>query len=162
MNTLEKSEYNRTTVFYCPFEENNCLTRTGTVTGEIPSFFNSVLHACSRTFKTLGESERKKLVDSIQTEIANRIKGRVWGAKSLHFFRSNMLNTIQKFYDFVASGVLNDETSSASILVRDLLKTDKQIRLYSIIMELLPYQQIENIDTKCVYLTIDNYKKNSI
>ena len=162
MNTLEKSEYNRTTIFYCPFEDNNCLTRTGTADGGITSFFNSVLHSCSRTFKTLGDAERKKLTDNLQGEIANRIKGRVWVTKSLHTFRDTILDIIRKFYHFVENGALNHETSSASKLVRELLKTNKETRLYSIIIELLPYEQIENIDKSCVHLTIDNYRKNFV
>ena len=30
MNTLDIQPINKTVVFYCPFEGNNCLVRTGT------------------------------------------------------------------------------------------------------------------------------------
>ena len=51
METLKISQINKTTVFNCPFEGNNCLVKTGSSEGIFTSFLNSVLNACSKEVK---------------------------------------------------------------------------------------------------------------
>ena len=79
MESLNNLPTGKTVVFYCPFESNNCLVRTGTNDDEpMTSFINCILYACSRSFKALDNKEKNNLIIKVKNTILNKINKKLW------------------------------------------------------------------------------------
>jgi hypothetical protein len=149
MDTLNVLPTNKTLVFYSPLEGNNCLVRTGTVNGKISSFFNSVLYACSRSFKNMNTVDTDKLIAKVRDNIFIKINTKCWEINGMESFRDTLKTTMIDFYKFINT---NDSVKNTIVkkLSKNLIKSKKDFELFEIITELLP----PNI----IYDNNDNHK----
>ena len=97
MNTLDIQPINKTVVFYCPFEGNNCLVRTGTSkTNQINSCINSILHACSRSFKNMDIEDRTILINKVKNSIFTKISKKIWNTEGLSIFKKILTQFLKR------------------------------------------------------------------
>ena len=168
MNTLDIQPINKTVVFYCPFEGNNCLVRTGTSkTNQINSCINSILHACSRSFKNMDIEDRTILINKVKNSIFTKISKKIWNTEGLSIFKKILTDTVTNFYEFIN---IRDTIANSIVkkLGKELITSTKQFELFKIIIELLPldiYEDNENsndIDTckNNITMNVRNYLQN--
>ena len=168
MNTLDIQPINKTVVFYCPFEGNNCLVRTGTSkTNQINSCINSILHACSRSFKNMDIEDRTILINKVKNSIFTKISKKLWNTEGLSIFKKILTDTVTNFYEFIN---IRDTIANSIVkkLGKELITSTKQFELFKIIIELLPldiYEDNENsndIDTckNNITMNVRNYLQN--
>ena len=144
MNTLDILPTNKTLVFYSPLEGNDCLVRTGTEDGELISFFNSVLLACSRSFKNMDKKERHALIKKIQGTIQDKINTKFWKIQGIELFKDILQTTLIDFYKAIN---ISDISNSGIVkrILKKVITTKKQFELFKIITDLLPYDVITKI-----------------
>ena len=159
METLKISQINKTTVFNCPFEGNNCLVKTGSSEGIFTSFLNSVLNACSKDFKYLDKNEKHERINRVRDSLFAKINKNMWKIEGIKHYKNILFQNIKEYYDFI--NTTNKITNSTVKKIgKKLIQNRKQFELFKIIVELLPYNEITNFksDTN----SIDEYKDEII
>ncbi len=139
MESLNNLPTGKTVVFYCPFESNNCLVRTGTNDDDLmTSFISCILYACSRSFKALDNKEKNNLINKIKNTILNKINKKLWISNGLDIFKKLFKETLIDFYNFI-----NTDEAVTNIIVKkvskELITNKKDFDLFKIITELVPY-----------------------
>ena len=160
MNSLKILPNNKTVVFYCPFEGNNCLVRTGTVDDTaIISFFNSILYSCSRTFKDMNKDDKIKLINKVKNIIFEKINKKLWDTDGLIIFKNLFKESIIDFYNFINT-TQTVKNAIVKKIGRKLIKDKKDFELFRIITDILPAETFI-IDEDDI-LSVESYKKNII
>lgn len=148
---------NKTAVFYSPIEEKDCLVTTGTVEGNILSFINSMLIACSRKFKNLSNEDRIQIIKKARDAIFVKINKKQWLIQGLNAFERILSIILKDFYLFI-----NDKNYKPNSVIRkigkELIKDKHNFELYKIITDILPQETFLNVQSNG---TIDSYKQNT-
>jgi hypothetical protein len=141
MNKLNILPPNKVYSFKSPLEGNNCLVRTGSIKGEINSFFNSIVMACSTTFKDMEQEKANRFILSVKDSIFNRINKKLFKDNSQNIFKTLLENVLIDFYKFINT---KDPVTNTIVkkIGRELIKTKKQFELFKLITEILPYSII--------------------
>ena len=135
MNNITALPINKTVVFYCPFEGNNCLVRTGTNdNSSILSFLNAVLYACSRTFKNLDTTEKFTLIKKVKDTIISKITKNQWPTNGLDIFKKMFNESVRDFYKSLNE---YDDVSNMNNITKKithkLIRAKKDYELFKII-----------------------------
>lgn len=143
ITNLKMLPVNKTTVFYSPLEKKEVLVRTGTI-GDGSCFFHSLLHAYSKDYVLMNNSERTKFVHRLRASMAGRVNKETWqemggGLIAKIPFQEKLNNILLNFYRFID----NDPKcrgKSVKKLIKILIGEDQnKMELYELIFELIPF-----------------------
>ena len=157
MNNLKILPTNKTVVFYCPFEGNNCLVRTGTI-DDIPiiSFLNAILYSYSKSFKDMNSEDRLKMINKVKNIIFDKINKNLWDTDGLIIFKNLFKESVIDFYNFINTNQTVKNTIVKKV-GRKLVTTRKEFELFKIITELVPVDIF--ITGEDEFTSVDSYKK---
>lgn len=134
---LEILPVGKTVVFYSPIEGEDDLVRTG-VLSEGSSLFHAMLHAYSRDYVSMDSKGRIKFADKLQQGL---IKDIDWKKESVKEIEETVGVLMNEFYDFI----VNDKEEipdSIKKIVKNVIKSEEDIQIFTLITELLPSPEI--------------------
>jgi len=140
---LKILEVNKTVVFYSPLEGKDVLVRTGTI-GDGSCFFHSLLHAYSKDYVGMNNTDKTKFVHRLRASMAGRVDKESWqeiggGLIAKIPFQEKVNNILLNFYRFV-----NNDNRVKGKSVKKIIKTligedQEQLELYELVTELIPF-----------------------
>lgn len=166
-SNLKVLPVNKTVVFNSPFEGDDVLVRTGTIS-EGSSFFHSILHAYSKDYISMNKKERVLFVRKLKASITGKNDKESWeevggGIISKVPFQEMISNILSNFKIFLDEKEERIRGRATRKTVKTLIKTEKDFELYKVLNSLIPVKEIQDTILQNSYKKSNTLKiKNTI
>jgi hypothetical protein len=135
----------KTVVFKSPIQGDSVLVRTGN-DGSWLSFFQSVLHSCSKNYSCMSTEEKIKFVENFRNDIISKIDIKSWeeidkGLTSKLLFIENMNDILFNCCLFLENNSKAKGKATYQVIKNLSGENEKSLEIYKLIVKMIPYKE---------------------
>jgi hypothetical protein len=144
LSKLKILPVNKTVVFFSPAEGEDVLVRTGIIQDN-DSFFHSVVHAISKEYITMNESDRLDFTKTFKKNIILKTHDDLDSKEFKNMFEDKFIFIVNNFYKFINTDSTAKGKTTKKVIKKVIGKDEDKLQYFTVITQLIPYDILKNL-----------------